>query len=116
LRGLDEGSVLILSRFTQIGLLRLLTNASVMSDTALTLRQAWSVYDGWLGDPRVEFYPEPRNVDTAFRETTNPFSGKSGTKWVGDSYAEATHAKIATFDRAPSDFARKCGCGAIVPA
>jgi predicted nucleic acid-binding protein len=65
---------LIFCRYTQIGLLRLLTNQVVMGEQTLTLRKAWSVYDRWLADPRVEFYPEPRGVDAEFREATEPFA------------------------------------------
>lgn len=48
---------LVFSRFTQLGLLHLLTNSAVMGSRPLTLRQAWKVYDRWLEDPRIEFYP-----------------------------------------------------------
>ncbi len=34
----------IFSRYTQIGLLRLLTNQAVMGDQTLSLGQAWEVY------------------------------------------------------------------------
>lgn len=54
---------LIFSRYTQLGLLRLLTNRSVMGEQTLTLREAWGVYDNWLEDSRVEFYPEPGGVE-----------------------------------------------------
>src|SRR5438046_2868378 len=64
---------LIFSRYTQVGLLRLLTNAATMGDETLTLGKAWTVYDRWLADPRVHFYPEPRNFDAAFRGSTVMF-------------------------------------------
>jgi predicted nucleic acid-binding protein len=48
---LPDDHKLIFSRYTQIGLLRLLTNVSVMGDQTLTLRKAWGVYDRWLEDP-----------------------------------------------------------------
>jgi predicted nucleic acid-binding protein len=38
---LPDDHKLIFSRYTQIGLLRLLTNVSVMGDQTLTLRKAW---------------------------------------------------------------------------
>jgi hypothetical protein len=59
---LPDDARLIFSRYTQIGLLRLLTNRAAMGQQTLTLRQAWGAYDRWLKDPRVEFYPEtPRS-------------------------------------------------------
>lgn len=119
LNGLADDSTLIFSRYTQIGLLRLLTNTAVMGGKTLTLRKAWAAYDDWLQDPRVQFYPEPRNVDAAFRMATEPFAGKTASKWVGDcwllAYAEAAQARLVTFDQALCDFALKRGCRAVMP-
>ena len=110
---------LIFSRYTQIGLLRLLTNESVMGDQTLTLRKAWAAYDRWLDDPRVEFHPEGRGLDAVFRETTEPFMRKHASKWVGDCYllACARHydAALVTFDAALAAHGRKTGHPAIVP-
>ena len=77
---------LIFSRYTQVGLPRLLTNRSAMGEQTLTLRRAWGVYDRWLTDPRVEFYPEPRGLDDGFREAAAPFAGKEASGAVGDCY------------------------------
>ncbi|MFZ0392498.1 MAG: TA system VapC family ribonuclease toxin [Terracidiphilus sp.] len=111
---------LILSRYTQLGILRLLTNAAVMGDQTLSLRQAWSVYDRWLEDPRVEFYPEPRSLETEFRQATQPFGAEKASKWVGDcwllAFAQAAGAQLVTFDRALYEFARKHGNSAILPS
>ena len=110
---------LIFSRYTQVGLLRLLTNESAMGEQTLTLESAWGVYDRWLSDPRVEFYPEPRGLDAAFREATVPFAGKLATKWIGDCYllafAKGSGAVLATFDRSLLEAARKNGYAAILP-
>jgi predicted nucleic acid-binding protein len=90
-----------------------------MGDQTLTLRQAWAVYDQWLQDPRVEFYPEPRNLEAAFRQATQPFAAKQASKWVGDcwllAFDEAARAQLVTFDRALLDFARKQGNKAVLP-
>lgn len=111
---------LIFSRYTQIGLLRLLTNASVMGDQTLTLRKAWGVYDRWLEDSRVEFYPEPRNLDAGFRQATGPFATRQASKAIGDcfllAYAKELQATLVTFDRALHEFARKQGHRAVIPA
>src|SRR5580692_10631703 len=105
---------LIFSRYTQIGLLRLLTNRAAMGEQTLTLRQAWGAYDRWLKDPRVEFYPEPRGLDAAFRKATAPFTAAPETKWVGDcyllAYSQESEASLVTFDAALVQFARKRGC------
>jgi toxin-antitoxin system PIN domain toxin len=112
-------SRLIFSWYTQLGLLRLLTNQAVMGEQTLTLGKAWAVYDRWLKDPRVTFYPEPRHLDQAFREATAPFAGKAATKWVGDCYllawAVKSEAALVTFDRALYQLARKQDWTAVIP-
>ena len=62
---------LVFSRYTQIGLLRLLTNTSIMGEQTMTLSEAWDVYDRWLEDPRVDFYPEPRGGTESFASSRN---------------------------------------------
>ena len=116
---LPREAKLVFSRYTHIGLLRLLTNESAMGEQTLTLQKAWSVYDRWLKDARVEFYPEPRALDLAFRETTALFGAKRASKWVGDcyllAYAKEVGATLVTFDRALFDHARKRDYSAIMP-
>ncbi len=77
---LPRNSKLIFSRYTQIGLLRLLTNQAAMGEQTLTLRQAWEVYERWVGDPRIGLYPEPRGLDVAFRNATTPFLRQRASK------------------------------------
>lgn len=117
---IPSDSKLVLSRFTQIGLLRLLASQPVMGDAVLTLGQAWIVYDKWLGDPRVEFYPEPRDVDIAFRRATSPFAAQRASKAVGDcwllAFAMEINATLVTFDRALFELCRKQGHTAVIPA
>jgi toxin-antitoxin system PIN domain toxin len=116
---LPLGATLIFSRYTQIGLLRLLTNESVLGEQTLTLRKAWATYDRWRDDPRVEFHPEGRELDTLFREATEPFAAKQASKWVGDcyllAYARHSQATLVTFDAALHAYAKKLGYPAITP-
>jgi hypothetical protein len=113
---LPRDARLIFSRYTHVGLL---TNQAVMGEQTLTLNQAWGIYDRWLQDPRVEFYPEPRGIDAAFRMSTKPFGGKKATKWIGDcyplAYAQACEASLVTFDTALHAHARKQGNPAVIP-
>src|SRR5918993_5306975 len=85
----------------------------------LTLRGAWEVYEHWLNDPRIEFYPEPKKIDDAFRETTKPFLKHSASKAVGDcyllAYATESYATLVTFDKALKALAHKSGYPAVVP-
>jgi toxin-antitoxin system PIN domain toxin len=88
-------------RITQLGLLRLLTTAAVMNARPLSMKEAWSVYDGLLGDERVEFLTEPPALERAFRGLSS--SAHASPKLWADAYltALATEcgASIVTFDR-----------------
>jgi uncharacterized protein len=118
--GLVPGDArIIFSRYTQIGLLRLLTNPAVMGDRTLVLGDAWNVYDRMLGDPRVASYPEVRGVDDLFRQITSAFARQQASNWVGDCWllanAKAMSATLVTFDRALFEFARKQNHSALIP-
>jgi hypothetical protein len=110
---------LIFSRYTQVGLLRLLTNNAAMGQNALTLQGGWGVYESWLDDRRVHFHPEPRRLDSAFREATEPFAHKRASNWIGDCYllafARESGATLVTFDKALLGLARKQDYAAIIP-
>ena len=88
-------------RFTQLGLLRLLTTKAVMSDEVITQPQAWAAYDRWLKDPRVEFVDEPAEVETRFRALTR--LRQPATKDWADAYlaafATVGQLTLVTFDQ-----------------
>lgn len=111
---------LILCRYTQLGMLRLLTNPAITGTPPLTVKEAWQVYDRWLQDPRVAFYPEPKSIDADFRKATKRLSALSARKSIGDcwlmAFAIGVEASLVTFDRSLHDLAQKQGCEAIVPA
>ena len=119
-RALPASSRVVFARFTHLGLLRLLTNSVAMRDRPQTLRQAWSVYEQWLADPSIEFYPEPADIQSDFRQATIPWDDGPARKWVGDCYllafAKGCGATLVTFDRPLASFAKKHGFKAIVPA
>ena len=119
MNSLPRDAKLIFSRYTQIGLLRLLVSPAVMGEATLSLGKAWGVYDRWLEDPRVEFYPEPRDADLAFRRFTAPFTAQKVSKVIGDcwllAYAAELNARLVTFDRALNEFSRKHGKPAVFP-
>ena len=98
---LASDASLVFCRFTQLGLLRLLTAKAVMSDEVMTQSQAWAAYDRWLNDPRVEFLNEPAEIETRFRALTR--LQQSATKDWADSYlaafATAGQLTLVTFDR-----------------
>ena len=120
LDSLPSDALMILCRYTQIGLLRLLANRTVMGTAVLTLGGAWRVYERWLEDPRVQLFPEPAGLDAAFRHATKPHDGSAAAKWVGDcyllAYAKQCQAALVTFDKALLALSRRTGHPAIPPA
>ena len=88
-------------RFTQLGLLRLLTAAAVMGDEVMTQPQAWAAYDRWLQDTRVTLVDEPPEIEARFRALTR--LRQPATKDWADSFlaafAAAGQLTLVTFDR-----------------
>jgi uncharacterized protein len=89
-------------RFTQLGLLRLLTTSAVMGKDAKTMAGAWEIYDQWSADDRVALLPEPEGLDPKFRRLAS--SRHPSPKVWADAYlaafASASGLRLVTFDRA----------------
>jgi uncharacterized protein len=100
-------------RFTQLALLRLLTNSAVMSEEVLDQQQAWSIYDRVLDDDRISLVDEPAHIERIFRSTTR--QKLPATKDWTDSYliafAEASGFRIITFDHV---LAGKSSCARLL--
>ena len=99
---LPPEATLVFCRFTQLGLLRLLTTAAVMGDEVMTQPEAWRAYDSWHKDSRIEFAEEPSEFDSHFRALTR-LRQSAARDWA-DSYlaafAAAGQLTLVTFDRA----------------
>ena len=68
---LEDDSHVCFCRFTQLGLLRLLTPGAVMGeDKVLSQAEAWVVYDRWIQDDRVSFVEESSTLEARFRALT----------------------------------------------
>ena len=99
-----EGATLYFCRFTQIGLLRLLTTQAVMGDEVMQQRQAWRVYRRWCDDARVAFQTEPETSE--FESWFEKFSEAPApsTKLWADAYlaafARTCGFTVVTFDKA----------------
>jgi uncharacterized protein len=95
----DAWSV-VLCRTTQLSLLRLLTNASVMEKDVCTLKQAWTIYDTLMGDERFRFALEPIDLEQHLRRYTT--GGQVSPKLWQDAYlaafALAAKLHLVTFD------------------
>ena len=97
----DESERIVFCRLTQMGLLRLLTTASVMNQKPLTSAAAWTVYDRLFADQRVGSRPEPRGLDVVFR--TDRFVGRGVAKGVGgcdlSAFAAELGGEVVTLDK-----------------
>lgn len=91
-------------RFTQLGLLRLLTNEQVMGVDVMSQRGAWQAYHRWFEDERIEFHREPENPE--FEKLFQELSGKArrSPKLWADAYlaafAKTAGLTLVTFDKA----------------
>lgn len=99
---LDNEAAAYFCRFTQLGLLRLLTNESAMGDDVLTQSQAWKQFDALLASPGNRMMDEPHGIDPVFRQNTD--RNEASTKQWADGYlaafATAAGIQLVTFDRA----------------
>jgi uncharacterized protein len=96
-----EPGAIAFCRFTQIGVLRLLTTSVVMDGKPFSMKQAWNAYDLLAGDERVEFLSEPPAVERAFRGLAS--SSHASPKLWADAYLTAFASEcggsLVTFDR-----------------
>lgn len=88
-------------RWTQQGFLRLATNPVVFRENAVSLVQAWRIYDKILSDPRIAFANEPDDLETHWREYTRrrSFSPKVWSDAYLAAFARAAGFELVTFDR-----------------
>lgn len=94
--------VLSFCRFTQLGLLRLLTTQSVMGQGTLTQTEAWQAYDRWIEAAGAEFADEPDELESVFRSMSG--GQRASPKEWADAYLAAFSSvsdfPLVTFDRA----------------
>jgi hypothetical protein len=88
-------------RFTQQGFLRLANNPNLFPGIAVTQAEAWSMYDAFHNDPRVEFADEPPSLETIWRQLTQrpTFSSKSLSDAYLVAFAQAAGLELVSFDK-----------------
>lgn len=109
--GLDAGSSLLFCRLTQQAFLRLATHPKVMGAEAVTLRDAWRLYDRILQDPRVSLAIEPPGLEQRWRALTQTprFSPKVWNDAYLAAFALAGDYEMVTFDQGFTQFhLRRC--------
>ena len=98
----EEQGRIAFSRFTQLGLLRLMTTAAAMDGKPLSMTEAWRVHDRLFEDDRVGYVTEPAEVETHFREYAagNIASPKVWTDAWLLAFSRAAEGILVTFDKA----------------
>jgi uncharacterized protein len=101
LDSLSDYDSICFSRFTQLGLLRLLTTEAVMGRNVMNQQQAWEIYDAWINDDRVLLAEETAGLEAIFRRLSQ--SSQPSSKSWADAYlaafASAAGMSLVTFDR-----------------
>src|SRR5262249_13821708 len=96
---------------TQQGFLRLATNPKAIEAEAVTLADAWRMYDAMLADPRISFTGEPEGIESLWRGYTQhqSFSPKVWNDAFLAAFAQAAGYELVTFDRGFSQYKQvKC--------
>lgn len=96
----EDGSCFF-CRMTQQGFLRLATNPKAFGAEAVSLSDAWGLYDKLAADPRVGFAEEPANIEASWRGYTQhrSFSPKVWNDAYLVAFAELSSLELATFDK-----------------
>jgi hypothetical protein len=94
-------------RLTQQGYLRLATNPKAFDDEAVTLEDAWKLYDTLLADPRVSFADEPPDIEASWRRHTSRrrFSPKVWSDAYLAAFVQQVGGKLVTFDQGFGQYA-----------
>jgi toxin-antitoxin system PIN domain toxin len=95
-------------RITQMGFLRLLTNAHAMHEDVRSQKEAWRVFDKLRDDERVTYLAEPEGLEHEWRAATQ-HPTPSNHLWTDcylHAFAEERQATVVTFDRT---FAKSAG-------
>lgn len=87
-------------RLTQVGFLRIATNPAA-SESAVSLEQAWKLYDHFLAHERVAFAEEPAGLELAWRGLTGGqrFSPKIWNDAYLAAFALAAGVEVVTYDK-----------------
>jgi uncharacterized protein len=95
-------------RITQQGFLRLATNGKAVGKRAVSMQDAWKMYDAFLTDFRVGFAEEPPDIEAAWRSLTQvgSFSSNAWSDAYLAAFAISSGFELVTFD---SGFGRFAG-------
>ena len=98
---LAEPGACIMCRVVQSGFLRLATNPSVFGDEAVTMSQAWMLYDALLADERIHYLLEPQGLEATWRSYTEgqTYSPKVWSDAYLAAFAKTAGFNLVSFDK-----------------
>ena len=108
LEALPVGDDVVVCRLAQMGLLRLLSNPSVMGADVCATDAAWRLNDRLFGDARFTFEVEPPTLEAELRRLTKgfPYSPKLWQDAYLAAFAVAADLPLVTFDQGFRKFRR----------
>jgi len=102
-----EWDTLVVSRITQMGFLRLLTNKHVMKKQVANSEGAWAIVDELRRNPAIRFALEPPGIETVWRKLTAGMDHSPNAwtdAWLA-AFAIRTGYTLVTFDQGLQRFA-----------
>jgi toxin-antitoxin system PIN domain toxin len=96
-----DAGLIYFCRLTQQGFLRIASNPKAFGDEAVTLQQAWRLYDAFLSDDRIALLDEPVDLESYWRQLTgkSDFTSKVWSDAYLAAFAIAANLSVVTFDR-----------------
>ncbi len=96
-----EAESCVFCRLTQMGFLRLATNPRAFGPEAVSMNEAWGLYDQFQSDERVGVTHEPVRIEEEWRKHTGSrtFSPKLWNDAYLAAFAIASGLKLVSFDQ-----------------
>lgn len=94
------GREIALCRVVQLALIRLMGNKTIMGEYVISASAAWKVVEDLLRDERVEFVPEPPQIDSVFPimlRYSTPTHKLVADAWLA-AFAIASSSRLVTLD------------------
>jgi len=90
-----------------MGFLRLATNRKIFPSDALSMRDAWQVYDQMMSDERIAFADEPHDIEIAWRNFAQlrTFSTNVWSDAYLAAFAVTADFDFITFDKGFTQYA-----------
>jgi toxin-antitoxin system PIN domain toxin len=101
------GGTCCFCRHTQQGFLRLANSPRALQADAVSMVDAWRLYDMALGDPRIGFSDEPPRLEAVWRSLSqrSDFAPKLWSDAYLAAFAIAGGYQLVTFDRGFKQYA-----------